>query len=673
MPGDSATDPAGAETPRRACYFNAGFLWQARVRRILDHAGYRLRPGWPGPDDLVAVWGRSPYAARGEAVARRTGAGLLRVEDAFLRSVYPGRAGTPPLGLVIDGRGVHFDAAQTSDLEHLLAVHHLDDTALMDRARGAMARLCEADLSKYNAHDPAAPCPEPGYVLVIDQTCGDASVVHGGANEDTFREMLVAAQAENPGTRILIKTHPETLYGHRRGYYGPDDMAGRVELCAGPVSPRTLLEGAVAVYTVSSQLGFEAIMAGHRPNVFGQPFYAGWGLTVDRHPGGLPRRGRQLSRAQLFAGAMILYPKWYDPYRDRLCTLEDAIATLESQVRAWREDRHGWAAQGMRLWKRAPLQKFFGGQRRVVFGKTSDPARRVMVWAGRSDEAPDADIRVEDGFLRSCGLGAQLVPPLSLVCDDLGIYYDPARESRLERLIAARATALRPDQRHRAEALIARLREGGLSKYNPGGDCSALPEGHRVLVPGQVEDDASIRLGAGEIATNLALLERARAENPHAVILYKPHPDIEAGLRTGAVPEADLGRLADAVLLHADPAALLEEVDEVWTMTSLLGFEALLRDVPVTTTGAPFYAGWGLTRDLGRVPARRVARPELVGLAHAVLIDYPRYYDPVTRRSCPVEVVVDRLAAGALPHPGRANRVLSKLQGLFASYAPLWR
>ena len=108
-------------------------------------------------------------------------------------------------------------------------------------------------------------------------------------------------------------------------------------------------------------------------------------------------------------------------------------------------------------------------------------------------------------------------------------------------------------------------------------------------------------------------------------------------------------------------------------MTSLLGFEALLRGVPVTTTGAPFYAGWGLTRDLGRIPARRVARPGLHGLAHAALIDYPRYCDPVTGLPCPVEVAVTRLSEGRVPHPGLANRLLAKIQGLFASQAHRWR
>lgn len=666
--------PADRDRDRRVFYFNAGFFRQQRVRRIMDLAGYPLRLGRPGADDLVAVWGRSPYARRGEAVAKATGAGLIRVEDAFLRSLFPGRAGAPPLGLVIDGTGVHFDGNAPSDLETLLARHPLDDTALMDRARGAIARLQEAHLSKYTAFEPSHPCPAPGYVLVIDQTRGDASVTHGGADAGTFREMLLCAQEENPGAPVLIKTHPETRQGYREGYLPDADSSGRVRLFSEPVSPWALLDGAVGVYTVSSQLGFEAIYAGHRPKVFGRPFYAGWNLTDDRHPQGFPRRGRRLSRAQLFAAAMILYPKWYDPYLDRLCELEEVIATLEAMTRAWREDHRGWTAHGMRLWKRRPLQDFFGRHAAVRFARDGRaPGKgRAMVWASKAETAPPDAVRVEDGFLRSRGLGAELTPPLSLICDDLGIYYDPTQESRLERLITARAS-LRPDQDRRAEALIRTLTGEGLSKYNLGGPVPDLPDGHRILVPGQVEDDASIRLGAGEIATNLALLEKARADNPGAAILYKPHPDVEAGLRPGHVAEADLARLADIVLPGTDPAALLGQVDEVWTMTSLIGFEALLRGVAVTTTGAPFYAGWGLTRDLGRVPARRAARPDLEGLVHAALIDYPRYFDPVTRQACPVEVVAQRLARGPLPRPGPGNRLLARLQGVFASCAGLWR
>ncbi len=675
MASQNRKDPAGAVTPRRVFYFNAGFLKQRRIRRILELAGHPLQLGKPGAEDLIAVWGQSPYAKRGEKMAELTGADILRVEDAFLRSVHPGRDGEPPLGLAIDRRGIHFDSRQPSDLEHLLATHPLDDTALMERARSAIAFMKEAHLSKYNGFDPATPVPAPGYVLVIDQTRGDASVSAGQADANTFREMLYYAQEDNPGAKILIKTHPETANGHRQGYFGVDDISDRVQLCSDPVSPWALFEGAIAVYTVSSQLGFEAIFADHRPNVFGQPFYAGWGLSEDRHPLHLPRRGRNLSRAQLFAAAMILYPVWYDPFRDRLCEIEEALTILAAKARCWREDHHGWDAYGMRLWKRRPLQRFFGQHAPVVFRRAGTDAhqnRPAMVWAGQAAQAPETALRVEDGFLRSRGLGADLVPPLSLVCDDLGIYYDPARPSRLEEWIAKRAD-LRPGQKHRAERLIATLVASGLSKYNLGGAIPELPAGHRILVPGQVEDDASIRCGAGQVSTNLALLEQARQANPDAVILYKPHPDVEAGLRPGQIDPGRLTELADLVVTRADPAALLAQVDALWTMTSLMGFEALIRGVAVTTTGAPFYAGWGLTRDLGDIPGRRRARPGLPGLVHATLIDYPRYLDPVSGQACPVELAAERLATGQIPRPNASNRLLAKLQGAFASYASLWR
>ncbi|RSK34789.1 capsular polysaccharide biosynthesis protein [Rhodovulum iodosum] len=655
-------------------------LAQPRLRRILALAGYRLRLGLPGPDDWVAVWGATPVAARGRAVAARRGAGLLCVEDAFLRSVRPGRrGGGAPLGLMLDTGGVHFDPARPSALETLLAEHPLDDTALLNRARDAIVRMRRGHLSKYTGFDPDLPAPAPGYVLVIDQTAGDAAVRASGANRATFREMLAVAQIENPGAPIIVKAHPETAAGARAGYYQRGDTDPRVTHLSDPVSPWALLEGAVAVYTVSSQMGFEAILAGHRPRVFGQPFYSGWGLTQDEAP--VPRRTRRLTRAQLFAAAMILAPTWYDPYRDRLCTLEDALATLEAETRAWRDDRRGWVAAGMRLWKRPTIQRVFGQERPVRFApdlataeaRAQAEGRRAMVWAGKGGGARPDTVRVEDGILRSAGLGAALVPPLSLVCDDLGIYYDPTRESRLERLVAE-ACSLPETERRRAERLIATVIRAGLSKYTPASaPLPELPEGRRILVPGQVEDDASIRLGCGAERTNRALLERCRAENPDAVLLYKPHPDVEAGLRPGALTEAEARTHADTVLAGADPAALLARVDAVWTLTSTLGFEALLRGVPVTCLGTPFYAGWGLTADLGPVPARRAARPDILALAHAVLIAYPRYRDPVTGRPCPAEVVADRLAAGEVPGPGPGNRVLSKLQGLLASRAHLWR
>jgi capsular polysaccharide export protein len=392
----------------------------------------------------------------------------------------------------------------------------------------------------------------------------------------------------------------------------------------------------------------------------------------------------------MFAAAMILAPTWIDPCRDRLCSFEEAVDQLEVETRRLREDRAGYVATGMRMWKRGRLQEVFGGEKALIFvdnpkaaaAKALATRRGVLVWAGKETPAlavPGVARRVEDGFLRSRGLGAELVPPLSLVTDDLGIYYDPSRESRLEKLIK---TPLPAGGRARAERLIASVIAARVSKYNLG--ATPLPEtgpGRRILVVGQVEDDASIRLGAGKVATNKALLRAAAQANPGARIIYKPHPDVEAGLRPGAISPQDLTGLADLVASRADPLSLIEACDEIWTMTSLLGFEALLRKKTVVCLGAPFYAGWGLTRDLGPIPDRRrhapdghpLPRPDLAQLAYATLIAYPRYYDPISARPCPPEVVIERLSAGPLTPRSLRLRLLAKLQGRLAGFAHLWR
>lgn len=660
--------------------FNSGFFFQRRIRRILSLSGYNITLGRPASTDTVVVWGQGNTAHRGRKVANRSGASLLYVEDPMLRSLMPGRSGSAPMGLLLDKKGLHFDPAQPSELEHVLQRNPLDDAAILSRAKSAIHRLKYGHLTKYTAVDPTLAPPDPGFVLVLDQARDDASVRASNADRSTFIDMLAAAQIEHPDAEIVIKSHPETQNGYRPGYYRETDLNHRTQMCDQPHSPWTLLENARAVYTVSSQMGFEAILAGHKPRLFGQPFYCSWGLSQDEYP--VARRQRTLSRNQLFAAAMMLYPTWYDPQRDRLCEVEDVIDQLEAEARVWREDKHGYVASGMRLWKRPTIQKFFGRHKRVTFKGDLEAARRhsstsgqkLMVWGSPKRVQSDIPVsRVEDGFLRSRGLGAKLIPPMSLIRDNKGIYFDPTRPNELESWIERRSN-LESGERLRVIRLIEKLIKYDLSKYAP--ETNPLPDlpiGHRILVPGQVEDDASVRMGCPHINRNIDLLKHVRRENPHASIIYKVHPDVAAGLRPGEIDAKDAKNYADLIIIDANPAQLLNEVDEVWTMTSLMGFEALLRGVSVTCVGVPFYAGWGLTRDLVSTPERRRARPGIEGLAHAALIDYPRHLDPISRLPCSVELVVDRLIAGQYPKVGPASRLLSRVQGVFASQSWIWR
>jgi len=151
-----------------------------------------------------------------------------------------------------------------------------------------------------------------------------------------------------------------------------------------------------------------------------------------------------------------------------------------------------------------------------------------------------------------------------------------------------------------------------------------------VLVVGQVESDAAIRHGAPEVRTNMGLLRAVRACRPDAWLIYKPHPDVVARLRTSGQDEARARHWCDDIVIDASMDQLLRAVDEVHVLTSLAGFEALLRGKPVVAWGQPFYAGWGLTEDRCPQPLRRGRQLSLDELTAAVLIRYPTYVSRVT-------------------------------------------
>ena len=348
-----------------------------------------------------------------------------------------------------------------------------------------------------------------------------------------------------------------------------------------------------------------------------------------------------------------------DPFFGGALDWAGAVALLAGW-RALIEANRGFAGIfGIARWKRATMDAMlWDGAGPVRYLRAGDAGRLgpgdvALVWVARAPAGLMGRLaargvqagEIEDGFVRSAGLGANCVPPLSVVCDSLGTHIDPARASVIETVLAGSVPA---DAVARAAGLRAALVAGGVGKYGAGGGGGGgAPRGarRRVLVCGQVEDDRSVLLGGAGV-TNAALLARARAMEPEAEVIWRPHPDVEAGHRKGAIP-AEVVALADRVERDAAIADLFAAVDAVHVISSLAGFEALLRGRAVVCHGVPFYAGWGLTQDLAPVPARRGRRVTLDELVAAALIVAPRYLDPVTRLPCGPEVVVARLAAGA--------------------------
>lgn len=315
-------------------------------------------------------------------------------------------------------------------------------------------------------------------------------------------------------------------------------------------------------------------------------------------------------------------------------------------------------AIGFAFWKKthvAPL--LWGGATEPRFLRSATdagPGARIAVWRTKVSatdllalERANAEfVDVEDGFLRSRGLGADCIPPLSITVDARGSHFDPSSESELELLLER--GHFDKDLVGRAGDLRRAIVEAGIGKYERATMILDRPAGTRrhVLVPGQVEDDRAVQTGGCGLVSNLELLARVRAQAPDAYILYKPHPDVLAGHRRGAIAGTDCLRYADQIVGEMPIASLIAMVDEVHVNTSLAGFEGLLRGKRVTTYGVPFYAGWGLTNDLGPVPKRRTKTRSIDELVAASLLIYPRYLDPVTGLPCPAEIVVARLIAG---------------------------
>jgi capsular polysaccharide export protein len=404
---------------------------------------------------------------------------------------------------------------------------------------------------------------------------------------------------------------------------------------------------------------------------FGSPFYAGLGFTDDR--GSRVPRPTPASPLQVFAAYHLRYARYFDAYSRQETTFEQVSEQL-----AWLRDRFLEQPRAVCFkitrWKRSSVNRMLDGpDGPPLHASAIEPAidlakrnrGRVVAWASRDNErlkfaCRDARVplvQVEDGFVRSAGLGASFVLPLSLVFDAAGIYYDPRTPSDLETLL--QDGEFSAELVERARRLRESLIGAGTTKYNVGPNAETrIESGGKpiVLVPGQVEDDASIRLGSPRLRSNLELLGAVRERHPGAFILYKPHPDVEAGFRRGHIPRQRAAELADLIVPKGSILHLIGACDRLETITSLAGFEALLRGKPVTTHGQPFFAGWGMTEDLCPVP-RRTRRRSLDELVAAALILYPRYIDPVTGLACSPELLVERLAAAG----GRQNTAVERL------------
>lgn len=651
------------------------FKKQELIETCLQHKLAKIKaPNHLDSSDVIVGWGVKANTAKAKKIAVDNQLDYLHLEDGFIGYVGHPAKGGHGISVIADPIGVYYDAGKPSTLEALIS--QPKSAAQIKRSAALIDSIKSNCITKYNCYsDSKLPvqlakmfaADNNHKVLIVDQVAGDLSIEGALASQQSFVNMVASAKKDYPDSTLYLRTHPDTRFGKKSGVLAKLNVAG-VVVIDDACHPHAIINAVDNVYTVSSQMGFEALILNKPVKCFGMPFYAGWGLTQDAL---MSDRAKGISLESLVQSALVEYPKYYNPITKQSCQVEDAIELIANQYQDIK-----WEclyAVNFSLWKRAFIITFCKkSARKIKFvkvpPKSIGTSENILVWGMQFPEL-ERCIRVEDGFIRSSGLGSNLCRPSSLAFDELGIYFNSHKVSQLEDDI--NHIHLNGKQLERVQKLLTTLKINQISKYNVGHvDAFVAPNNGKkvLLVVGQVDGDASIKLGSPVITSNEALLWAVRNSNPDTHIIYKPHPDVVAGNREGAISAECLEQCVDEHILELTLTSLYPHIDELHTMTSLSGFEALVQGVNVVTWGQPFYSGWGLSKDINP-PERRTKKLTLEELIYVTLIQYPVYIDWSTGFVATPEQIIEQIKI----QQNNQGISLNQLERAFIKIGYLWQ
>ena len=346
---------------RHCIIFSAPIAAINGIQIFLDRADFPAAIGW----------GHKPTAGTARRYARRHGIPYYALEDGFIKSVATKFRGgdEKTVSLVFDRTGIYYDVFSDSELEDIMIRSAEWFTPeLASRARRLREFIISHEIVKYNVRNeqrerneqheresgnaeqergnrqseprtsPAVTGAVPDNIpedaiLVIDQTLNDASIPLGNASPETFREMLLEAVNKAGAHRVYVKVHPNVVAGRGRGYFTLkmlEDLG--VHVIAAAVNAIRLLKCFRNVYTVTSGTGLEALMQGCRVTCFGEPFYSGYGLTIDKKTLAsrkrLARMKEPASLELLMAAVFFRYCIFIDPDKHRPCSPEEALGYI---------------------------------------------------------------------------------------------------------------------------------------------------------------------------------------------------------------------------------------------------------------------------------------------------------------------------------------------------------
>ena len=269
------------------------------------------------------------------------------------------------------------------------------------------------------------------------------------------------------------------------------------------------------------------------------------GLTIDHSLLKERKKKFEVSLEQLVFNALVRYQTYLDPRNKKICQIEKIIEYLKEKRKINNFFPNNLHCLNLTPWKARQIYRYTKDLDDIKvssFKKFSEGMKNVLVWGKsiKSDKfipKTHSFISVEDGFIRSVGLGGDLFSPLSLVFDKKGIHYDFSKPSDLEELLERKV--VNDEEIERSNKLIKLIRLKNISKYNLNTERKFLyknkSQQNKILVLGQVETDSSMIYGVPKDTikkTNYSLVCQVRKDYPNDYIIYKPHPDLENKLRS---------------------------------------------------------------------------------------------------------------------------------------------
>ena len=581
---------------------------------------------------------------------------IVYLEDGFIHS-FGTKKTKIPLSICTDKKGIYYDYTSKSVLFDYVNEELSEQEFL--RSKKLISLWKEYGISKYN-YSNFLPPPNYPYVLLIDQTYGDLSIRYGGADTNDFQRMYEFAVNKWPKLRIVVKTHPDVISKKKKGFLAQYLHSKKnIKIISEQGQINKLIESCTALCVVTSQVGFEGLIYGKEVHVFGNPFYSGLGLTID-HNLSLDRKKNTASLEQLVFSALVKYQTYLDPRNKKICEIEKVIHYIYKRRKVDNFFPNNLYGLNLTPWKARQIKKFTNETKDIKlfpFRRYKPKMKNVLVWGKNFNfdgllYQTDNLIRVEDGFIRSVGLGGDLFSPVSLIFDKKGMHYDFRNQNDLEELLQTRS--VNSEELKRARNLIREIKMKKISKYNLKFEekfthFKKSQKNKVILVLGQVETDNSIIYGVPDNSiekTNFSLVCQVRKDFPNDYIIYKPHPDLENGLRSKGHEENLIKNIADSIANKVSIEELFGISDRVVVFTSLGGFEALIRQKPVTCYGLPFYSGWGLTQDKfvnKEMAKRRTRNLTLEEMVYIAIIEYPHYYSLKFKCTAEIEDIINEI------------------------------